>query len=83
MTDEKSRWKRNVLPEGFGQECPNCGEPFDAGSSGVMFSDDFTQIDVFSWERVCVGPIPEEKWFESDVLDDQPFMYVHKVEHLE
>ena len=82
MSSELSQRKRNALPESFSQECPSCGEPFDAGSSGVMYPSENT-VDAVAWVRVCFGPIPDD-WFDvPNTQANLPFCYVHKDEHVE
>jgi len=78
-----SREKRAMLPDSFGESCPNCGEPFDAGSSGILYPEN-VGTDVRSWVRLCTGPIPDGDWFAVPVIErDMPFAYVHKDEHLD
>lgn len=82
-TSDASQVKRSLLPDVFGASCPNCGDPFDAGSSGILYQE-LSGTDVTSWVRICTGPIPNQNWF--DIPDEQtelPFVYVHKDEHLE
>ena len=81
-TSDISQEKRKVLPNSFGAECPNCGQPFDVGSSGIIFPDGDGH-DVRSWVRMCIGDIPKNDWFTVPPKDEGlPFVYVHKDEHL-
>lgn len=86
MSAELSQAKRQHLPDEFGDECPICGEPFDAGSSGLIFGDHESTVDTVSWVRLCHGPKPKSGWFElPPELKDETvaFSYVHKDEHIE
>jgi len=81
-TAKRSQAKRQMLPDTFGGECPNCGEPFDSGSSGIFYPEE-SGVDVRSWVRICTGEIPGE-WFDVPATErDMPFVYVHKDEHME
>lgn len=89
-----SAYKRAIAPEGFGDECPVCGEPFDPGSSGALWSDTWSSVDVVSWVRMCSGPLGEgvdlSDAFYASVREEHdfppesvPFIYVHKDEHID
>jgi len=81
MSSKVSQRKRQALPDSFSEECPTCGEPFDGGSSGVMFPQE-NSIDSVAWVRVCFGPIPDG-WFDlPNEYANLPFCYVHKDEHV-
>lgn len=79
--------KRDRAPEGFGEECPICGAPFDAGSSGAVWPDQPNSTDVRSHVRICTGRVPEflRELYESIhrfPVESIPYDYVHKDEHL-
>lgn len=82
-----TREKRASAPDGFGDECPVCGESFDAGSSGVVWSDLYNSTDVRAWVRLCTGPLPAHlteyvKEVHDHSVESVPFSYVHKDEHI-
>lgn len=82
-----SQFKRELVPEWWGAECPVCGEPFDAGSAGAVFGDGDRSIDAVAWVRVCQAPISSEcpdLWTNADEVPDHAVMeYVHKDEHID
>jgi len=82
MSSKLSQRKRNALTDTFSRECPSCGEPFDAGHSGIMFPQE-QSIDCIPWVRVCFGPIPND-WFDVDnEYANLPFCYIHTDEHVD
>jgi len=85
MSSEISRMKRGALPNDFGESCPVCGERFDAGSSGFVYTDQENTVDCISWVRVCYGDTPGEAWFDFDDIEDSvvAFAYIHKDEHID
>jgi hypothetical protein len=75
-------------PEGFGDECPICGDPFDVGASGCLFPDVWDSTDVRSWVRCCTGGLPEHLRETVDAVHEPgwetvPFGYVHKDAHVD
>jgi len=84
-TSKMSQKKRQAFPDSFGEECPACGEPFDAGASGGMITDGCgATIDCVAWVRICTIPEPRDVWgfFPSEV-DMEGFTVVHKDEHID
>lgn len=83
-SSDLSRIKRRILPDDFGSECPMCGEPFDAGSSGFKIVDgEGHSVDCFTWVRACSIPNPEEHWSWFEPKEgDFGFTVVHKDEHI-
>lgn len=85
--DENSRNKRTQAPEGVGDACPVCNEPYDIGASGPVWPGLWNSIDTVSWARVCSGAAPNAF---VDIIDNLheypaesvPFSYVHKDEHI-
>lgn len=77
-----AQFKRNHAPDGFGDECPVCGDPFDPGSAGIIWPDEDVEIDAISWVKLCSGPIPDHMREGVDRLgydpDELVMSYVHK-----
>lgn len=87
MSEYVSNYKRMMAPAGFGDECPVCGEPFDAGSAGIIWPDEPAQIDAISWVRICYGPVADHFHPAIDGTewdpDDLAMAYIHKDEHID
>lgn len=83
-SSDLSRRRRAAAPDWWGEECPVCGDPFDAGSSGWLWADEETATEVFSWVRLCTAPEPGGEFLAiPDEEDVGVFAFVHKDEHLE
>lgn len=76
-----SQHKRNIFPDEWGDECPACGDPFDAGSTGLIVADKFRSLDTVAWVRICIGPPPEEWNCPGEEI--AAMNYVHKDEHVD
>lgn len=74
-------------PDGWGNECPVCGEPFDADSAGVIWADEPQETDAISWVRMCTADVAEHLRELVEDLGYDPdqiaMLYVHKDEHID
>lgn len=84
---EIQQLKRDHSPKDYGEACPVCGDPFAIESSGILFHDEDSSIDVFSWVRLCQGQLPDH--YDTDLMQGDGFdpetltmLYVHKDENL-
>ena len=87
MSEDITHYKRMMAPADFGDECPVCGEPFDAGSAGIIWPDEPVQVDSISWVRVCYGPVADHLLHATEDMqwdrDDLSMAYIHKDEHID
>lgn len=89
--DDRSEDDQGIIdvraPDGWGDECPVCGEPFDADSAGVFWADEPQSTDVIAWVRMCTADVADHLRELVEDLGYDPdqvaMTYPHKDTHID